>query len=174
MALPHRIHQSSLCEAALALGPASFSDDLGQWALDLVGLDPHSPFTLHSTSSAWDLESIYGQLSLWIPAPEVARLAPVTFLEIWVEAATLASGLFLIPRIMQRDWSHLSKHVFEMGTIYPTLLPPSAAYDSLIPFVVLYVPPHSRVPPVYRMDQHTTVGRNERWHVQQAEEVCGL
>jgi hypothetical protein len=171
---PHRIHRSSLCEAALALGPVSFSNDLGQWALDFVGLHPHSPFTLHSTSSVWNFESIYGQLSIWIPAPEVARLALVTFLEIWVEAATDTSGLFLIPRIMQRDWGHLSKHVFEMGTIYPTLLPPGAAYDSLIPFVVLYVPPHSRVLPVCRMDQRTPVGRDERWHVQQAEEVRGL
>jgi hypothetical protein len=118
--LPHRLHRSSLCEAVRALSPVPSSSTLCHWVLEFVGLDSRTPFSLHSTSSAWTFASICGQLSLWFPTPEVARLALVRFLEIWVETAIMTSGLFLIPRIMQRDWGHLSKHVFEMGTIYPT------------------------------------------------------
>jgi hypothetical protein len=171
---PHRVHRSSLVEAALALGPVPYTKELAVWALEFVGLSGTSPYNLHTTTSPWEFAAIYGKLSLWTPVPEVARMALVKFLEIWVEAATITSGLFLIPRIMQRDWGHLSKHVVEVGTIYPPLLPPGAAYDSLIPFVVLFVPPHSRVLPTHRMDARSTVGYHEKWHVQQADEVRGL
>jgi hypothetical protein len=121
---PHRVHRSSLTEAALALGPVPYTQKLAWWALEFVGLDPSSGFSLHTTTSPWAFDSIYGQLSLWIPTPEVACMALVKFLEIWVEGATTTSGLFLIPRIMQRDWGNLSKYVVEVGTIYPSLLLP--------------------------------------------------
>jgi hypothetical protein len=101
-------------------------------------------------------------------------MALVKFLDIWVEGPLTTSGIFIIPRIMQRDWGHISKHVVEVGTIYPSLLPPGVAYDSLIPFVVLYVPPHSRVLPALRMDERAPANYHERWHAQQAEEVRGL
>jgi hypothetical protein len=171
---PHRVHRSSLTEAASALGPVPYTHTLGHWVLEFVGLGRLSSFTLHTTTSPWTFSSIYGQLSLWFPAPEVARMALVKFLDIWVEGPLITSGIFIIPRIMQRDWGHISKHVVEVGTIYPSLLPPDAAYDSLIPFVVLYVPPHSRVLPVHRMDACAPANYHERWHVQQAEEVRGL
>jgi hypothetical protein len=76
----------------------------------------------------------------------------VHFLDIWVEAPTCTSGLFLIPRILQRDWGHLSRHVEEIATVRPSTLPPVCAYDTLIPFVLLYVRPHSRVLPPLRME----------------------
>jgi hypothetical protein len=75
---------------------------------------------------------------------------------------------------MQRDWGHISKHVVEVGTIYLSLLPPGTAYESLIPFVVLYVPPHSRILPAFRLDKPAPIGYHEKWHVRQAEEVRGL
>jgi hypothetical protein len=171
---PHRVHRSSLVEAALALGPVPFTKELGFWALEFVGLRRDSSFSLHTTTSPWGFDTIYGQLSVWVPAPEVARMALVKFMDIWVEAATTTSGIFLIPRIMQQDWGHISKHVVEVGTIYPSLLPPRTAYESLIPFVVLFVPPHSRALPAHRMDERTPVGYHEKWHVQQADEVRGL
>jgi hypothetical protein len=171
---PHRVHRSSLDEAASALGPVPYTHALGYWVLEFVGLGQFSSFTLHTTTSPWTFSSIYGKLSIWIPAPEVARMALVKFLDIWVEGPLITSGIFIIPRIMQRDWGHISKHVVEVGTIYPSLLPHGTAYDSLIPFVVLYVPPHSRVLPALRMDERTPPNYHEKWHAQQAEEVRGL
>jgi hypothetical protein len=171
---PHRIHRSSLAEAATALGPVPYTQALGHWVLEFVGLNRFSPFTFHTTTSPWEFAAIYGQLSFWFPAPEIARMALVTFLDIWVEAPLITSGIFIIPRIMQRDWGHISKHVVEVGTIYPSLLPPGTAYESLIPFVVLYVPPHSQILPALRLDKPAPIGYHEKWHVRQAEEVRGL
>jgi hypothetical protein len=152
---PQRIHRSSLIESALALGPVQYVPALGRWVLDKIGLSQHTDLKLHTSLSAWDFSAIYKCTSLWIPTPEIARQALVKFLEIWVEEATLTRGIFLIPRILQRDWGHISKHVVEIGTIYPSALPASCSYPSLIPFVILYVPRYSRCLPSTRLDEPT-------------------
>jgi hypothetical protein len=80
----------------------------------------------------------------------------------------------MIPRILQRDWAFLSKHVHEMVVIYPSALPPSLRYDSLIPLVLLYVPCYVRSLPISRLDKSTDRTVYEHWHYQQAEHVRGL
>jgi hypothetical protein len=98
-----RIYRSSLTESDLALGAVPFSTALGSWALDTVGLPTDTEYRLQHSLSPWSFETVYGQTTIWVPTPEVARQALVKFLDIWVENATITSGLFLIPRIMQKD-----------------------------------------------------------------------
>ena len=94
-------------ESSLALGGVPFSRAMGEWALQTVGLDSNTPYAFHSTEGTWEFEKIYGQVSIWAPVPEVARQALVRFLDIWVEGATRTSGLFLVPRVLQKEWEYI-------------------------------------------------------------------
>jgi hypothetical protein len=172
---PQRIYRSSLTEASLALGQVRFIAALGQWVLDLVGLSQNEPYVLHCSTSRWNFQDIFRKISMWIPTPEIARQTLVKFLDIWVEEATTTGGIFLVPRIMQRDWGNISRHVVEIRTVYPSTLPADCTYPSLIPFVILYVPRYSRCLPSPRVDEPTTTHRHfQKWHDAQAEQVRGL
>jgi hypothetical protein len=96
-------HRSSLLESALALGPITYTHPLGQWALEICDLDRDTPFVKQQSLDDWNFASISEQTTTWIPSPGIARQALVKFLESWVETPTQTRGIFLIPRIMQRD-----------------------------------------------------------------------
>jgi hypothetical protein len=123
----------------------------------------------------WKFQNIHAQLSFWTPSPELARQAICTFLDAWVEDPLITAGIFVIPRVMQRDWGYLSKHILEVTVLYPRELPYALQYDSQIPLVVLYIPRYVRTLPMLdRVDQsadHTFYGQ---WHRQQADNVHGL
>jgi hypothetical protein len=148
-------------------GPVQYTRALGQWALQRVGLEEVTTFSLYHSLSAWDFEHVSQQTSMWIPAPEIARQALVKFMEIWVENATTTHGIFLVPRIMQKYWGNISKHVHEVATIYPSVLPEECAYPLLIPFF-------SRCLPDARMDESTKGRHFPRWHATQADYMRGL
>jgi hypothetical protein len=105
--LPQCIYRFSLTEASLALGQVRFTAALGQWILELVGLSPYERYSLHCSISRWSFQDIFRQVSMWIPTPEIARQALVKYLDIWVEEATTTAGIFLVPRIMQRNWGNI-------------------------------------------------------------------
>jgi hypothetical protein len=98
----------------------------------------------------------------------------VRFLDIWVEGPTTTSGIFLVPRIMQKDWGYICKHVMMIGEYYPWTLPGACAYDSHIPFVLLYIPCHVRCLPIPSLDQSTPATFHRKWHTEQAEYLRGL
>jgi hypothetical protein len=158
----------------LALGAVPFSTALGSWALDTVGLPTDTEYKLQQSLSPWTFETIYGQTTIWVPTPEVARQALVKFLDIWVENATITSGIFLVPRIMQKDWGHISRHIEEIAIVYPADLPEVCTYPSLIPFALLYVPRYSRCLTAPRMDKPAAGGQYPAWHAEQAEYLRGL
>jgi hypothetical protein len=95
-------------------------------------------------------------------------------MDCWVERAQETSAIFVIPRILQRDWGNLSKYILDMGTFYPTELPVECRFKSLIPFCVLHVPCFVRSLAPHRMDPTTATSRYERWHQRQADYVRGL
>jgi hypothetical protein len=173
----HRLYRLSLTESALALGAVPFSLALLEsWALvELVSLDADADYHLQMSLSPWSFDTIYGQTTIWVPTPEIARQALVTFLEVWVENARITRGLFLIPRIMQKDWGRLSRHIVEVATVYPTNLPDCCSYPTLIPFVLVYVPHFSRCLTPSRLDEPTSRGHYPKWHAgDQADYLRGL
>jgi hypothetical protein len=171
---PQRVHRSSLLESALALGPVVYTHPLGQWALEICDLDRDTPFVIQQSLDDWSFASISDQTTIWIPSPEISRQALVKFLESWVETPARTRGIFLIPRIMQRDWGHLSKHVREVATVYPSTLPEKCFYQSLIPSVVLYIPYFSHCLPTERMDAHSENRYFPKWYEAQADHLRGL
>jgi hypothetical protein len=171
---PARLTRSSIMESSMALGGVPFTQALGEWALCTVGLPSNTKYTFHSTEGTWDFDEIYGRMSIWAPVPEVARQALVRFLDIWVEGATLTSGLFLVPRVLQKDWEYICKHVLTVGEFYPWVLPASCSYDSHIPLVLLYIPCYVRALPDYSLDKPASPPAHARWHTEQAEYLRGL
>jgi hypothetical protein len=171
---PARLMRSSILESSIALGGVPFSKELGKWALNAVGYPSDSEYELHSSLSEWKFERIYGKISIWIPVPEIARQAIVQFLDIWVEGATTTSGIFLVPRVIQKDWEYISKHVVTVGEIYPCMLPPECTYYSQIPLVLLYVPFYVRSLPPDSLDRPAPPPLHSRWHTEQAEYLRGL
>jgi hypothetical protein len=171
---PERHTVSSVLASHRVLQAIPFCPALGDWALKQAGLPSNQPFRYISSLDEWTFDNVNGHVSIWTPAPELARQALRFFLDSWVEAPWTTAGLFMIPRILQRDWAFLSKHVRELVVIYPHDLPLPLRYASLIPLVLLYFPFYVRALPVDRLDQLTDRTVYEQWHQQQAELVRGL
>ena len=166
---------SSIAIAAQVLNAVPFTLELGAWLLNQVGLPKEHPCNHFATTTRWSFAHIFGHLSVWTPSPETARQALRAFLDIWVEGATVTSAIFVIPRVMQRDWGYLSKHVHEIALVYPHELPPTCAIVSHVPFIVLHVRPHVRsLPPPDSLDAIASPAVYPRRHQQQADYVRGL
>jgi hypothetical protein len=171
---PERHSVSSVLASHRVLQAIPYQPALATWALSQVGLPLHQQYRHIAGLDDWTFSNVYNQVSLWTPAPELARQALRFFLDSWVEAPWTTAGIFLIPRILQRDWAFLSKHVHEVVVLYPHELPTHLRYDSPIPLVLLYFPFYIRALPLDRLDPPADSTFYEQWHQQQTELVRGL
>ena len=149
-----------------------YTTALGSWAVTMVGLRPSTVWQPVTFTHNWRDPSLKHGLSIWTPPPECARQAITTYLSLWVQCSYDTSAIFLIPRILQKQWSRIISHIRELGIFYPSLLPPQCAYEAYLPFVFLYLPPfHLTLSP--RLDLPSP-RKPKNWHHRQAEEVRGL
>jgi hypothetical protein len=174
-ASPERVLRSSVEESWLALTAAPFSSLLGQWALRLVGHSPSRSYVHHHDRSAWDWNTIGDQTTIWTPSPEIACQSVTHILDYWVERPHTTDAVFIIPRILQRDWGYLSRHILEFGIFLPQSLPWGCRYSLLIPFCVLYLPCYRRtLPRPHRLESPAAATPSDRWHRAQADYMRGL
>jgi hypothetical protein len=167
--------RSSVAESRLTLEAVPYTSLMGAWALQRAGLPVATPHWHITDDSEWSWAKLGDQVSIWTPSPEIAHQAITTFLDLWVERPATTAALFLIPRVLQRDWGFLSKHVQELGIHDPMTLPWGCRYSSLIPLCLLYVPRYVRVlPPLARLDVHPSPTGFQRWCQHQAEELRRL
>lgn len=152
--------------------PIVYSSKLGEWALEELNLPPQ-PLLHLSFQDPTANAKIRGRLTVWTPPPECGRQVIRTFLQSWVQSPGDTSGIFLIPRIMQRQWGRVAKYVQERGVYHAGLLPDPYRFHSHLPFVLLYVPQHL---PVLRRDRMELPAPTQPkgWHKHQAEQVRGL
>jgi hypothetical protein len=141
--------RSTVEESHISLEAAPLPIPLKQWLLRLVGVQAKMAYTCHHSTLNWEWVDIIGKLLIWNPIPEIANQAISHFLDFWVEQACTTQGIFIIPRILQREWGYLVKHVLEIGIFYPHDLPAKFRVTSLIPFCILFVAPYvySLLPP---------------------------
>jgi hypothetical protein len=172
---PKRHTTTSVLASKKVLEAVPYSPALGQWAVSQVDVSLRTPLYHIKGLQDWTFANICGWVSIWTPAPEVARQALRFFLDAWVESPWNSAGLFLIPRVLQREWAFLSKHIHEVLVIYPHALPPHLQYASLIPLLLLYLPCYVRLLPLPdRMDKLTDRTIYQQWHREQADFVRGL
>ena len=112
------------------------------WVLSVLPpLWPHStPWILHSDFTNWSRSSFLCRSVLWCVSPSFARQAILQALSVWAESPTSSGHIFLVPRILQRDFGRLSKFVVYGGQYTDLPLP----FIPLVPFVVYYTPPFNR------------------------------
>jgi hypothetical protein len=93
-----------------------------------------------------------------------------------VERACETQGIFIIPRILQREWGYLAKHVLEIvGVFYPHALPAEYGVTSLIPFCFLFLPPYvCSLPDPDRLEPYAAAPRHTQWHQVQPDKVRQL
>ena len=98
---------------------------------------------MQSDFSNWSQSLLIHQSVLWCISPSFARQAILRALSSWVESPTTSCHIFLVPRILQRDFGRLSKFVLFSGQYIDLPLP----FTPLVPFVLYYLPPfdHSAV-----------------------------
>lgn len=122
--------------------PVAYSPQLGEWALEELGLPPQTLLHLDYMDPQ-ATSQIRGRLTIWTPPPECGRQVIRTFICSWVQSPNNTSGIFLLPRIMQRQWGRVAKYVQERGVYHAGLLPDPYRFHAHLPFVLLYVPPHT-------------------------------
>ena len=171
----NRMLHSTVIESSLALQAAPYSFHLIKWVMELLNWNPHTKWIHHSDTSNWTAQGILHTLSVWTPTPECARQAIDYFLSTWVEAPWDSSAIFIIPRVLQKEWNYMSRHIYEFGVYDPSLLPTECNYNSPIPFCVLVCCPFvRRLPDPERLEQHSVTLPHEEWYKHQAEYVRGL
>jgi hypothetical protein len=121
----------------------------------------------------WGFADVVGRATLWLPAPEWAHQLIDMVLNAWVEQPWDTEAFVLVPRVFQRDWGRVSKHVVELRT-HPAAMVPDYGPTTDIPCVLLHLPCYVRsFPPLRRMDTSPGPPGGE-WHREQAEHVRGL
>jgi hypothetical protein len=170
---PERTRATSLMESSNALASVPFSWALAAWAEQILHLPPASIHHHFGSLDAWPFERMQHGWTIWTPTPEIARQAISTFLDCWVETPLTMGAIFLVPRVLQRDWSRISHSITEYPATLPRHLPPNCQYDSDIPFVLLAIFPHVRSLDEPRLDQ-PSAARAPHWVRAQVEGLHGL
>lgn len=158
----------------LLFNAVPFQDQFGAWLMSLVG-QANQPYTHESYLHRTSMLDVLGRWTIWTPVPEGARQVIVAYLQSWVQASTTTGGIFVVPRILQKQWGRICRYVKEQGVFQAHMLPPSCAFPSHLPFVVLCVFPHVHTLRRPRMDRRALPsGKGRAWHLAQAKAVRGL
>ena len=176
---PLHAHRSSASLMTDLFAPVSFSPRLIASVRDT---DPEYSAALDVSWTHWRWDEpwigqlLFGRLSVWTPPPEMASQTISFVLQTWIEQPYTTSALFFIPRILQREWRKLSRHIIELTPILPTATPTQGqAQAHLLPITVLFLP---KFIPLLSSYQHrvdrSSLSKNARWHREQADVLRGL
>jgi hypothetical protein len=133
----------------------------------------HPAITFMNGLDHWNFYDVGGQATLWFPAPEWAHQLIDRLASVWTEHPWTTEVFLVIPRVFQRDWGRVSKHVVERGTFAAGLIPDYGNHTD-IPCVLLHLPCYVRsLPPPRSRNEPLRVAGME-WHQDQADFVRGL
>lgn len=150
-----------------------YTEALGKWVRETLELPPHQSLDHRDFTCPGSFENIYRRVTIWTPPPECARQVLAGYLRKWVQDPEHTHGIFLIPRILQRQWGRVARYVVEVGIYLTGSLPIYCRFHSHLPFVLLHIPPHRLT---LRRDRMELPSRSQPqgWHKYQAETVRGL
>jgi hypothetical protein len=144
------------------------------WArAQVAAVQRHRHVHLMDCRASWGFTQVSGQATLWFPAPEWAHQVMDGIVTAWTEHPWNTEAFFVVPRVFQRDWGRVSKHIRELGTFASATVPD---YGDLtdIPCLVLHLPCYVRsLPPLRGVDSPARPA-GYAWHADQAEYVRGL
>jgi hypothetical protein len=92
----------------------------------------------------------------------------------WVEAPWYSSHIFLVPRLVQRDFGRVNKNILLVGHFRQLPLP--ADFQPLVPFLIFYLP--TFIGSLLNPNSHDIVEPTSvtypKWVRAQADYLCGL
>ena len=123
---------------------APITESILQWVLHVLPplWSPSALRLLQTDFRDWSRDAMLGQCIFWSVSPSFARQEILQALSVWVETPTSCGHVFLVPRLLQRDYGRLSKFVIFNGQYTELPLP----FKPLVPFVVYFIPPFDRRP----------------------------
>ena len=145
-----------------------------QWALAQVLPEClHHECVYMDATKTWSFPQVSRQATLWFPAPEWAHQLLEAVVFAWIERPWDTEAFFVVPRVFQRDWGRVSRHLVELG-VFPAASVPVYGLATDIPCVILHLPCYVRsLPPPRRLDEPSRPPGSE-WHRDQAEQLRGL
>ena len=122
--------------------PAQPTPRLLIWAQNKLGsiwASPHN-WLFHTDTSDWSRSNMINHNVLWCVSPGFGKQAILQALYTWVETPTTCGHIFIIPRVIQREFGRVSKFVLFHGQHTDLPLP----FTPVVPFLLFYIPPFDR------------------------------
>jgi len=147
---------------------------------------PQVPLELRNWDSDLDGSCLFDRCTVWAPPVEMAPSIMSAVLTAWTEVPHTTSAVFILPRILQRDWQRMSRHLKplcplpEEDSIHKrdsfNFTDPRQPIYHRLPIVVLYLAPHTPSLPDVRLDSapSTVPWRRRQWFEQQKDFLYGL
>jgi hypothetical protein len=170
--LHDQVDQKTLIAEVFA--PVPFSHTLGSWIVQQLYLHPATTWQHGDWSKEWRLAEVLNKFTIWAPPPEVAAQLIFFLLQCWTEKPLSTAFALIVPRVLQKHWHRVSRHVLEI-CVFPRDVIPAPWTNQLlkIPACLLYVPSHVRSLPKTRLDT-APLSSQQRYHQQQATFMRGL
>jgi hypothetical protein len=154
--------------------PVPYDSAMGTWVIEAATLPSSTKWSYLHWLNGQNPNLVMDCLTVWCPPPEIAYQIIYFMLQCWMELLLTTGAIFLIPRILQKCWSCMSRHVKEIGMCNAELVPLTPPPLAPIPPVLLYLAPHQgTLPPPTRVDPPATAP-NEARHRKQAGLLRGL
>jgi hypothetical protein len=146
------------------------------WIRDRLDLSPGAKLTLRPHGAYPTALRVLHQHSVWCPPPETARQLLCSLLLLWTESPWTTSFTIVVPRILMRQWSRISKAATVYGPFAYTSLPDDARHPLRIPVMIIHTAAHVRCLPKPLSSRLAPLAlpRDAEWHREQAELLRGL
>jgi hypothetical protein len=147
-----------------------------EWAYRQANVELPTLVRTFTDLDDWSKGDMIKQHCIWSLSPTVARQALTTAALAWAESPLDSSHLFIVPRIMQRDFGRVNRHILYLGQYDPKELPFLTNHPSRVPLLVFFLPPHRRsliTKPAPRLDL-SSFPRMPTWVARQVAYMRGL
>jgi hypothetical protein len=148
------------------------------WVRDRLGLPSQARLALRSHAVYPTALQVLHQHTVWCPPPETARQLLCSLLLLWTESPRTTSFSLVVPRILIKQWSRVSRATEVLGPFLNTSLPPAIRHPLRVPVMLVHIAAHVRCLPAPsssrdRLDT-STVPCDVEWHREQAELLRGV
>jgi len=165
------------------LKPVTLQEDPLTWLLEqarISGSHPEEVKDLPSSSDNWSYQtdgtpwegaSLVNRHLIWLVSPSLARQAMTASTLSWSESPFTSSSFFVIPRIFQRDFGRVDKHIEFLGQYDPNHTP----FKHPLPILLFFLPHYKRrISDLDRRVEPSTNVREPGWISRELEHLCGL
>ena len=176
-------HESPTWSLSSLFEPVSGSKESLPWLLGLAATASTHPEEVHMLphkarhwqvirdDSSWRAHSLINRYCIWFVSPSLARQAMTAAIQAWCESPLTSSHFFVIPRVLQRDYGRVNKHVDYLGQFDS----PDAPLSHPLPIVVFFLPLcRRRFADLNRGLDSSPNPREPGWVSRQLKHLCGL